>query len=72
MTTQSDKKTRNRTPQTTLAKQARRLGLSLKDIQRLTGEPYGTVKNWSQGRSRCPRSALRLLAWHRLKNWGKY
>jgi DNA-binding transcriptional regulator YiaG len=44
----------------------RRLGLTLRQVSRLTGEPYGTVKNWSQGRNRCPRSVLRLMAAYRL------
>ena len=66
------KQTRNRKPLTPLAMRARRLGLSLGDVARLTRESYGTVKNWSQGRSRCPRSVLRLLAYYRLKHWGKF
>ena len=72
MTATPHRQTRNRTQQTPLARRARRLGLTLRDIERLTREPYGTVKNWNQGRNRCPRSVLRLLAWYRLKHWGEF
>ena len=51
---------------------ATRLGLSMKDVQRLTREPYGNILNWNQGRSRCPRSVLRLLAVYRLAHWGEF
>jgi hypothetical protein len=44
----------------------RRLGLTLRQVERLTGEPYGNIKNWSQGRYKCPRSVLRLLAAYQL------
>ena len=33
---------------------ARRLNLSMKDVQRLTNEPYASILNWNQGRTRCP------------------
>ena len=57
---------------TPLAFRAKRLNLTMKDVQKLTKEPYGSVLNWKQGRSRCPRSVLRLLAVYRLAHWGKF
>lgn len=57
---------RPRTRRSPLAYHARRLGLNLAQVARLTREPYGSIKNWSSGRHRCPRSVLRLLALHRL------
>ena len=49
-----------------LAYHARRLGLTLAQVARITREPLPTIKNWSSGRHRCPRSVLRLIAVHRL------
>ncbi len=51
---------------------AKRLDLSMKDVQRLTREPYASILNWNQGRARCPRSVLRLLAVYRLAHWGEF
>lgn len=63
---------RNRSHNTPLAFRARRLRLSLKDIQRITKEPYGNVTNWNQGRRRTPRVVLRILAAYRLLHWGEF
>jgi hypothetical protein len=63
---------RNREHNTPLANRMRRLGLSLADVQRLTREPYGTVKNWKQGRYKTPPAVLRLLAAYRLLHWGEF
>ena len=49
-----------------LAYHARRLGLTLADVARITREPMGSIKNWSAGRHRTPRAVLRLLALYRL------
>lgn len=49
-----------------LAYHARRLGLTLAQVARITREPLPTIKNWSSGRHRPPRSVLRLLALYRL------
>jgi len=57
---------------TVFARRLRRLGLSLGDAERVTREPYGNLKNWKQGRARCPRAVLRLLAYYRLKTWGSH
>ena len=48
-----------------LAYHARRLGLTLADVARITREPMGSIKNWSSGRHRTPRAVLRLLALYR-------
>lgn len=47
----------------------RRLGLELADVCKLTGEKLDTVKQWSRGRYRVPRSILRLLAMERLRRY---
>ena len=57
---------------TSLAFRAKRLNMTMKDVQKFTKEPYGNILNWKQGRSRCPRSVLRLLAAYRLAHWGKF
>lgn len=57
---------------TSLAYRAKRLNLTMKDVQRFTREPYASILNWKQGRSRCPRSVLRLLAVYRLAHWGMF
>lgn len=54
-----------------LAYHARRLGLTLADVARITREPIGSVKNWSSGRHRTPRAVLRLLALYRLTRSAK-
>lgn len=56
---------------TAFGRRVRRLGLSLRQVQAWTGEPYGTVKRWSQGRSAAPPSVMRLLAVYRLLHWGQ-
>jgi hypothetical protein len=63
---------RNRHHNTPFARRCRRLGLDLGAAARWLREPYGNVKNWNQGRSRCPRSVLRLLAAYRLIRWGRF
>ena len=50
-----------------LAYHARRLGLTLPDVARITREPLGSVRNWSAGRHRTPRAVLRLLALWRIR-----
>lgn len=65
-------KRRNRQQKTSLAFRSRRLGLTLKDVQRLTKEPYGNIANWNQGRRRTPRVVLRMLAMYRLSRWGQF
>lgn len=57
------------TRRTALAHRARRLGLNLADVARLTGAPYNSVRNWHAGRTPCPRPVLRLLAAWRLLHW---
>jgi len=64
--------TRNRHHNTPLARRLRRPGWNLKRAQRWTGEPYGNLKNWNQGRNPCPRAVLRLLAAYRLLHWGRF
>ena len=65
--------TRNRHQNTQLARRLRRLGWTLRDAERWTGEKYGNLKNYHQGRvSPCPRPILRLLAVYRLLNWGRF
>lgn len=68
------KASRNRKINTPLAKRLRRLGWNLKDAQRWTGEPYGSLKNWNQERNgmKAPRAVMRLLAVYRLLHWGKF
>ena len=65
-------KQRTRHHDTRLARWMRRLGMDLPALQRITREPYGTCKNWKQGRSRTPRAVLRLLAAWRLLHWGEH
>ncbi len=74
MQTEDEKpvRSRNRHFNTSLAYRSRRLGLSLKDVQRLTKEPYGNITNWNQGRRRTPRVVLRMLAMYRLSHWGEF
>lgn len=60
-----------RRPDTALAWHLRRLGLNLKDLQRISREPYATCRNWHSGRNRTPRSIFRLLAAWRLLHWGQ-
>lgn len=72
MNNQPTKQTRNRQQSTPLAWRAKRLGLTLKELQKITGEPYGNIKNWNQGRRRTPRVIFRMLAAWRLLNWGKF
>lgn len=57
---------------TRLAFRLRRLRLSVAGAARILRMPYGTVKNWKQGRSSTPRAALRLLAAWRLLHWGRF
>lgn len=64
--------TRNHNHDTPLAFRLRRLGLSLAEASRWTRAPYGNLKNWNQGRTRCPRPVLRLLAAYRWAKWGKF
>ena len=61
---------RNRQHDTPLAHRLRRLGWTLRDAERWTGERYGNLKNYNQGRVACPRPILRLLAAYRLLHWG--
>ena len=63
---------RQREHHTRFAKRLRRLGLSLIDAQAWTQIPYGSLKNYKQGRVTAPRSALRMLALYRLIHWGKF
>lgn len=63
---------RNREHNTRFAKRLRRLGLTLVQAQAWTGIPYGSLKNYKQGRVTAPRSALRALAMYRLVHWGKF
>lgn len=72
MSNKITKKTRNRQQKTTLAFHARRMNLTLKDLEKITKEPYGNIKNWNQGRRRTPRVVIRMLAAYRLLHWGKY
>ena len=74
MTTQNKRKRRSRQQEikTSLAYRAKRLKLNMQEVQKLTKEPYGSILNWKQGRNRCPRSVLRLLAVYRLAHWGKF
>ena len=74
MTTKTQRKPRSKQQdlKTSLAFRAKRLGLNMRDVQKLTREPYGSILNWKQGRNRCPRSVLRLLAVYRLAHWGKF
>lgn len=65
-------KQRIRRHDTRFAFHLRRLRLSVAAATRLLRMPYGTVKNWKQGRSSTPRAALRLLAAWRLLHWGKF
>lgn len=64
----TDHSTRKR-PDTALAWHLRRMGLKLVDLQRISGEPYATCRNWHTGRNRTPRSIIRLLAAWRLLHW---
>lgn len=64
--------TRTREHNSPFAKRRRRLGLSVTQAARWLRTPYGTVKDWNQGRYQPPRAALRLLAAYRLLNWGKF
>lgn len=68
----SKKQTRNRQQTTPLAFHAKRMNLTLKDLERITGEPYGNIKNWNQGRRRTPKIVFRMLAAYRLLHWGNY
>ena len=54
MATETTKQTRNRNHNTALAFHSRRMKLSLKDLERITREPYDNLKNWRQGRRRTP------------------
>ena len=72
MTTKRKPRSKQADLKTSLAFRAKRLSLSMQDVQKLTKEQYGSVLNWKQGRSRCPRSVLRLLAVYRLAHWGKF
>lgn len=72
MEQQPTKQTRNRQQNTPLAYQVKRLGLSLKELEKITGEPYGNLKNWNQGRRRTPKVIFRMLAAWRLLHWGNF
>ena len=72
MSNEPAKQTRNRQQTTALAFHARRMNLSLKDLEKITKEPYGNIKNWNQGRRRTPRIFFRMLAAYRLLHWGSY
>lgn len=72
MSNEPAKQTRNRQQATALAFHARRMNLSLKDLEKITREPYGNIKNWNQGRRRTPRIVFRMLAAYRLLHWGSY
>lgn len=72
MEQQLTKQTRNRQQNTPLAYRVKRLGLSLKELEKITGEPYGNLKNWNQGRRRTPKVIFRMLAAWRLLHWGNF
>lgn len=72
MDRQLTKRTRNRQQNTPLAYRLKRLGLSLKELEKITGEPYGNLKNWNQGRRRTPKVIFRMLAAWRLLHWGNF
>lgn len=63
---------RNRHLQTPLAKRLRRLDLTLRQAQRLTRAPMGSLKHWHRGTVRTPRVVLRLLAAYRLLRWRQF
>lgn len=72
MNNQPEKQTRNRQQTTPLAFHAKRMNLTLKDLEKITGAPYGNIKNWNQGRRRTPKIVFRMLAAYRLLHWGNY
>ena len=72
MATETPKQTRNRNHNTALAFHSKRMKLGLKDLERITREPYDNLKNWRQGRRRTPRIVFRMLAAWRLLHWGQF